>query len=183
MKPVTRFVTIAAVALLLPALASAQRMPRMPREGGWSLWGGLGVSNPTGEIDADVGFSGGVDYFVTRSFSVGALAGAWKADAGFGDDAKEAYVDFVAAYNWEGGRVHPFVQGGVGPYFVNFPFSDKSTNLGGFVGGGLDIFFARAAAVDLAFRYHIVPDADVLFPGAERDAKFFEAHGGVKVYF
>jgi opacity protein-like surface antigen len=171
---------VAAFALLLPALAAAQRMPR---EGGWSVWGGLGLTNPTGDIDHDIGFSGGVDYFVTRNLSLGALGGAWKADTDFAGDAKEAYVDFVATYNWEGGKVHPFVQGGVGPYFVEFPFSDRQTEVGGFLGGGLDIFFTRSTAVDLAFRYHIVPDAKLALPGADEDAKFFEAHGGIKFYF
>jgi opacity protein-like surface antigen len=180
MTCLSRFLAIVAVALALPALASAQRLPR---EGGWSVFGGLGVSNPTDEdFDADVGFSGGFDYFVTRNFSLGALGGAWKSDTDFGDDAKEAYVDFIATYNWEGGKIHPFIHGGAGAYFVDFPFGDSDTELGGFVGGGLDIFFTRSTAVDLSFRYHIVPDVDIGF-GNEVDAKFFEAHGGIKFYF
>ncbi len=180
MKGATRVLVTAAAFLLLPVLAAAQRMPR---EGGFAVFGGLGVSNPTDEdFDADVGFSGGFDYFVTRNFSLGALGGAWKSDTDFGDDAKEAYADFTATYNWEGGVLHPFVQGGVGAYFVDFPFGDSDTEFGGFVGGGLDIFFTRSTAVDLAFRYHVVPDVDVGFSN-EVDAKFFEAHAGVKFYF
>jgi hypothetical protein len=168
------------VLLLLPALAAAQRMPR---EGGWSVWGGLGISNPTDEdFDADVGFSGGVDYFVTRNFSLGALGGGWKSDTDFGDDAREAYLDFVATYNWEGGVLHPFVQGGIGPYFVDFPFGDDDVEFGGFIGGGLDIFFTRSTAIDISLRYHIVRDIDIGFDN-ELDAKFFEAHAGVKFYF
>ena len=181
MKRLRMAMPIAALVLALPALASAQRMPR---EGGWSVWGGAGLSNPTGDIDADFGFSGGVDYFLTRNLSLGFLAGAWSADTDLGGDAKEAYADFVATYNWEGGKFHPYVQGGVGPYFIDFPFSDRQTEAGAFLGGGLDIFFSDSAAIDLAFRYHIVPDADaVAIPRADRDAKFFEAHGGVKFYF
>jgi hypothetical protein len=170
----------ALVLLLLPALAAAQRMPR---EGGFSVFGGLGLSKPTeGNFDADVGFSGGFEYFLTRNFSIGALGGGWKSDTDFGGDAKEAYIDFIATYNWEGGVIHPFVQGGLGPYFVDFPFGGSDTGFGGFVGGGLDIFFARAAAIDLAFRYHIAQDRDIGF-GEELDANFFEAHAGVKFYF
>jgi opacity protein-like surface antigen len=180
MRFLTRVLSIGAVALLLPALAAAQRMPR---EGGSAVFGGLGISNPTDEdFDADIGFSGGFEYFLTRNFSLGALGGAWKSDVDFGDDAKEAYVDFIAAYNWEGGRLHPYVQGGLGAYFVDFPFGDSDTEFGGFVGGGLDIFFARSAAIDIALRYHIVPDIDIGFDN-ELDAKFFEAHAGVKFYF
>lgn len=176
-----RFLPLAALLFALPALASAQRMPR---EGGWSVWGGLGLTNPTGDIDADFGFSGGVDYFLTRNFSIGALGGAWSADTDFGGDAKEAYADFVATYNWEGRKFHPFVQAGVGPYFIDFPFSDRQTEAGGFLGGGLDVFFNERTAIDFAFRYHIVPDADAIaIPEADRDAKFFEAHAGLKFYF
>jgi opacity protein-like surface antigen len=172
----------ALVLLLLPALAAAQRMPR---EGGFSAFGGLGLSKPReGNFDADAGFSGGFEYFLTRNLSIGALGGGWKSDTDFGGDAKGAYVDFLATYNWEGGRIHPFVQGGVGAYFVDFPLSDTETEFGGFLGGGLDIFVARAAAVDLALRYHIVPDVDFGFERAEEwDANFFEAHAGVKFYF
>ena len=176
-----RLLPLAALLFALPALASAQRMPR---EGGWSLWGGLGLTNPTGDIDADLGFSGGVDYFLTRNFSVGVLGGAWSADTDVGGDAKEAYADFVATYNWEGRKFHPFVQAGVGPYFIDFPFSDRQTEAGGFLGGGLDVFFNETTAIDFAFRYHIVPDADAIaIPSADRDAKFFEAHAGLKFYF
>lgn len=181
MRRLRQVLPIAALVLALPALASAQRMPR---EGGWSVWGGIGLTNPTGDIDADFGFSGGIDYFLTRNFSLGALGGAWSADTDIGGDAKEAYADFVATYNWEHGKLHPYVQAGVGPYFIDFPFSDRQTEAGGFVGGGLDIFFSEAAAIDIALRYHFVPDADaVAIPAADRDAKFFEAHGGVKFYF
>jgi len=31
------------------------------------------------------------------------------------------------------------------------------------VGGGIDFFFARAAALDIALRYHMVPDIDIGF--------------------
>lgn len=177
-----RVFLVAAAIALLPALASAQRMPR---EGGGAVFGGLGISNPTDEdFDASFGFSGGFEYFLTRNFSIGALGGAWKSDVDFADDidAKEAYADFTAAYNWEGGRYHPYVQGGLGAYFVDFPFGDSDTEFGGFVGGGLDVFFARAAAFDVALRYHIVPGVDIGF-GREFDANFFEAHAGVKFYF
>jgi hypothetical protein len=180
MKSLIRGFTIGTLALILPALASAQRMPR---EGGGAIYGGLGISNPTDEdFDAELGFSGGFDYFLTRNFSIGVLGGAWKSDLDFGDDAKEAYVDFTAAYNWEHGRLHPYVQGGLGAYFVDFPFGDSDTEFGGFVGGGIDFFFGRAAALDIALRYHIVPDIDIGF-NDELDANFFEAHAGVKFYF
>lgn len=180
MSPVSRIVSIAAIALVLPALAAAQRMPQ---EGGWSVLIGAGFSNPTDQdFDVDFGFSGGVDYYLTRNFSLGALGGAWSADTPFDDDAREAYVNFTATYNWEGGRIHPFVQGGLGPYFVDFPFGDDDVEFGGFVGGGLDFFFTPSTAIDVSFRYHIVPDIDIGFDD-ELDGKFFEAHGGVKFYF
>lgn len=173
-----RTLLAAAIALALPALAAAQRMPA---EGGWSVWAGLGLTNPAGDdIDAAVGASTGLDYFVTRNFSLGAMGGIWKADTDFGlgdDEAREAYVTFVGTYNWEGGNVHPFIQGGAGAYFVDFPLSDRETKLGGFAGGGLDIFFSKSTAIDIGLRYHFVPDVRGI------DSKFFEAHGGVKFYF
>jgi hypothetical protein len=181
MRRLIRFFSMAVLALALPALAAAQRMPR---EGGWSVLAAMGFSNPTDEdFDVDFGFSGGVDYYLTRNFSLGALGGAWSADTDFDDDAREAYVDFTATYNWEGGKIHPFVQGGVGPYFVDFPLGDDDVEFGGFLGGGIDFFFTPSIAIDVSLRYHIVPDIDIIGFDDETDAKFFEAHGGVKFYF
>lgn len=186
MKDVKRILAVFAVAVMGLAVSTpveGQRTPRMPREGGWSVLAGLGWTNPTDEdFDVDFGFSGGIDYYLTRNFSLGALAGAWSADTPLGEDGREAYVDFTATYNWEGGKIHPFVQAGVGPYFVDFPGSDDNVEAGGFLGGGVDFFFTPTTAVDFSFRYHIVPDVDFGF-NDNVDAKFFEAHGGVKFYF
>jgi hypothetical protein len=162
--------------LLLPAVAAAQRQ-RMPQAGGWSFWGLAGLVSSADEVnDNTVGLSGGVDYYLNRSFSLGAAAGFWRADSDLSDDTRVGYFTATAGYNWEFGKLHPFVQGGAGLYRLEFPFNSE-TKFGAFGGGGLDYFLTRSFAVEGVLRYHLPSDV------GRFDTEFFEALGGVKFYF
>jgi hypothetical protein len=161
--------------VLCPALAAAQRMPQA---GGLSAWGALGFVAPSDEVnDNTVGGSGGVDYYLTRAFSVGAGAGFWKADSDLPGDSRVGYFTGLATFNWERGKFHPFVQGGAGVYRLDYPGGSTENKFGFFGGGGLDVFITRTVAVEGALRYHLVSDVRGI------DGDFFEALGGVKFYF
>jgi hypothetical protein len=172
---IRRFAAAQSAALLVALLACSPALAqRLPQEGGVSWWAEGGFVKPA-HAAATAGASAGLDYFISRSFSVGFAGGFWRANS-TGGTAKEAYLDAVATKNWDFQRFHPFFQGGVGLYHVGFP-SASANKLGGFGGGGVDIFFTRASAIELTARYHWTPDV------GGRHAGFFEGVGGVKFYF
>ena len=168
-------IALAAAGLLLSGRAEAQRRPQA---GGVSLWGELGVAVPgESRISSTLGIAGGIDYFVTRALSVGALVGGWKGDTDLNADDSEAYLTGIATYNWEMGKFHPFVQVGLGGYRVDPPRGDAETNFGGFAGGGLDYFIRSSLAVEGVARYHVAPSV------AGFEGRFLEVLGGLKLYF
>jgi len=167
----------AALAASYPVAAFGQATP-MPREGGLSVWGGAGLAAPSeGAFSSAFGASGGIDYFFTRAISFGLAAGGWRTSTDLGSHANEFYFDAVGTYNWEMGKLHPFLQGGLGLYREDFPARSASTKFGGFGGGGLDYFVTRTWAVEGALRYHVAESTSGL------EGHFFEALAGVKFYF
>lgn len=162
------------LSLLFPALAGAQE----PRAGGVSVWGSGGFVAPSeGVFHTTFGLSGGIDYFLTRALSVGVTAGGWRTNTDLGSHANQLYFDALGTYNWERGKLHPFVQGGLGIYKEDFPARSSSTKFGGFAGAGLDVFVTGTWALEGVVRYHLT-ESDQGLGGS-----FLEALAGAKFYF
>ena len=78
-------------------------------------------------------------------------------------------VPLDVVYNWEGGKVHPFVGAGLGIYFLQIrnngqDFGDSETKLGATLLGGIEYFTSRTVSVKGELRYHIVSDIGTLNP-------------------
>jgi Outer membrane protein beta-barrel domain len=85
-------------------------------------------------------------------------------------------------YNWEGGKLHPFVGTGLGAYFMQLKHNgqsvgDSETKFGLNVGGGVEYFLHRPVTLKAEGRYHAIND----FRGIEPSDLVFTA--GLKTYF
>lgn len=79
------------------------------------------------------------------------------------EDSADAYLrtyklTMDLLYNWEGGKVHPFVGAGGGVWFMQHrdlgeDIGEGDNKPGITFGGGLDIFITRTATVKLEGRY------------------------------
>jgi hypothetical protein len=85
----------------------------------WAVGGSAGVAAPTDDsLSAGFDLAGNVEGYLTSRVSVRAqVSGAWWdiVGRGFTGTVSPFVFDGNLVYNWEGGKVHPFVTGGVGP--------------------------------------------------------------------
>ena len=105
--------------------------------------------------------NGFLEYYMTPRAGLRATVG-W-ADLSFEDrEDEDSQRQFKLAldllYNWEYGKVHPFVSGGGGVWFLQEKdngdnFGDGETAGGLTFGGGLDYFITRTATVKFEGRY------------------------------
>lgn len=75
-----------------------------------------------------------------------------------GDSQRQIKLALDLLYNWEGGKVHPFVTGGGGVWFLQEKdnganFGESTHEPGLTFGGGLDYFVTRTATLKLEGRY------------------------------
>jgi hypothetical protein len=135
--------------------------------------------------ETSVGGSFELEFPLSSSFSVGAIAGHWSGQSDFVKDSTETYFAGVMTLRSSGGRWRPFVQLGGGLYFVKFQFTsrnrfapgDTDSVGGGFVGPGLDYALSSRSAVVVIARYHLVSDVS----GVHTD--FLETQAGVRFFF
>jgi len=160
------------LALSLATPIDAQTRPRQaPRRGGDPVpapgMNAVGISGgfslPAAD-DLNAGPALAVNYerYLTRRVSVrGQFGGAWEDIEGhsFQGTVKPMWMMGNVVYNWEGGKVHPYVTGGLGLEHYRYDESGltSSTNhFGGNLGGGADIFFTRRDAITAEVLAHLV---------------------------
>ena len=85
------------------------------------------------------------------------------------DDERQLRFGGDVIYNWEGGRIHPFVGGGIGVHLLRFyrdgdNQGDNDTKIGGQALGGLEYFLNRAWTLKGEGRYQWVEDRPTLNP-------------------
>jgi opacity protein-like surface antigen len=124
------------------------------------------------------------EYYITPRVSVRAGLGWWNPgfSAGAVDSLKQVPLTFDAHYNWERGRWHPFVGGGIGWHFLTFtsdqPSEDNTDTRFGFnTGGGIEYFLNRTLALKGEGRYHAIEDTR----GGQTSGTAFAV--GLKTYF
>jgi hypothetical protein len=158
-----RFVPVAlALALSLSFdITHAAAQQRAPAKDMWAVGGSIGVSVPTdSSLDHGFDISGNIERYLTPRVSVrGQVGSAWWDIVGrrFTGTVNPIFLDGNLVYNWEGGKWHPYVTGGVGLYHYR---SDESlgsdTKFGGNVGGGIEYFYTRRSTVTGEGLYHAV---------------------------
>ena len=99
------------------------------------------------------------------------------------DHFRQVKLLFNAVYNWEGGKIHPFVTGGAGAYFVRLKREgaldpDGETRGGINLGGGIEYFTNRLTTIKGEVRWDIVSH-----PPGLPDATGATLSVGLKRYF
>jgi hypothetical protein len=162
---------------------------RTPAEGMWAVGGSVGVAAPT-DASLSNGFdlAGNVEGYLTSRVSVrGQLSGAWwdVVGRGFSGTISPFVFDGNLVYNWEGGKWHPYVTGGVGAYrygsHIDGGTDGGDTKFGGDFGGGVEYFFTRRSTITGEGLYHAVGAFNS--PAATFDGSFWTFRAGLKHYF
>jgi len=104
-------------------------------------------------------FTGSFEYYSDPRVSWRGLLGTTSFDAGnSGEDIDFIFLDANVLYNWEGGRIHPYVTGGVGLYQKNassgLPSGFDETVFGLNGGGGIDWFLGSRWAIEFEGTLH-----------------------------
>lgn len=156
--------------MLLPTFAFAQqsgtstKQERVtPPRGTWAVGADLGFSNPIGDedFDAEPLIKGYGEYFFTSHVSLRGTLGWISFD---GPDLSDppfpsTNVDILmlladVGYQWEGGKVHPFVLGGIGFYDYDHDFGGGDLELGANFGGGANFYITPRFAIKLEGMLH-----------------------------
>jgi hypothetical protein len=182
--------TAAAALLVCLSLAStATGQKRVPDRNMFAigLFGGLSI--PSEDVLTSGGFIGvnGEGYLTPRISVKGQFGGTFYDVEGNGLDGKVRpwHLTGSLAYNWEGGKIHPYVSGGIGIYKYRFGEGDNrpsDTKVGVNLGGGIEYFFTRTDTLVGDLTLHLVPGtADSNIFGYH--ARFTTIAAGYKKYF
>lgn len=172
-----------AIALICPAVASAQR--RMPAAESGAVGGDVGIFLARDELlSSGPVFEGFYEYYLEPRTSVRLGLGWANPNFEREDDDSMRYIRVAGdlVYNWEGGAVHPFAGAGLGIYFLQEKdngenLGDSDTKFGGTLFGGAEFFTSRTFSVKAEARYHAIANAGDFNPDG------LELTIGVKKYF
>jgi hypothetical protein len=184
------------VRLMLTATSAAaqdrggERYGPVPAPGMVGVGGSFALSFP-GDPSFTTGpaFAGNLEGYLTRRLSIrGQVSGAWWdiQGRGFTGTAGPLAFEGNVVYNFEGGRVHPFVTGGLGAYHYRFDegSTTSTTNQLGFdLGGGVEYFFRRHATVTGELLFHDVAGPLPSRATSYNTANYWTLTVGFKRYF
>jgi opacity protein-like surface antigen len=137
-----------------------------PAEGQFTAGGDFGLFFPADDqFDSAAVWGAFVEGYATRRVGIrGSLFyTSPEFERGGDEHARQLRLGADLIYNWEGGRVHPFVGAGLGAHFMQFTdegedVGDSETQLGFDVLGGLEYFLNTDWTVKGELRYHWVDD-------------------------
>ena len=186
-----RFMTIPfawLIVALAAAPAAAQR--RVPAAGVWAAGASIGATVPAeSDVQNGLDVAGTLEGYLTPRVSVRAQVGAtwWDiAGRGFSGTVTPVFFDGNVVYNWEGGEIHPYVTAGIGAYrfhsSIDPHLEGADTKVGVDIGGGIEYFFTRRAAITGELLYHKV-DGFASPVAAFGDGSFWSFAMGAKKYF
>ena len=134
--------------------------------------------------------TGNIEGYLTRRVSVrGQVSGAfWDITGrGFTGTVRPVAFDGNVVYNFEGGKIHPFLTGGVGLYHYRFeenPTTGSANKFGLNAGGGMEYFFHRHATATAEVLYHGITSGSVTSPATTYDdPSYWTFTAGLKKYF
>lgn len=155
-------IVVVASSMIAPGMAVAQE--RAPHTGSTAVGLDAGAFIPRdGQFNVAPIVNVLLEYYVTPRVSLRTDFGV--TNPSFArestDSLRQIPLRVDLNYNWEGGKLHPFVGTGVGAYFIQPKDNGKSfgaseTKAGFNVGGGLEYFTGRTVALKGEARYHII---------------------------
>ncbi len=163
MNRISKALLLAALLLMLSPIASPAATPSTaPKEGDMGVSFNAGFANAFDDDfeGADPVFTGTFEYYTTPRVSWRGLLGVTSFDADLpgGASVDTTFVNANVVYNWEGGRIHPYVTGGVGLYqkngSSNLPSRFDETVIGANGGGGIDWFLGSRWALKFEGTFH-----------------------------
>jgi hypothetical protein len=194
MHPYSRIIAAAAIVLCAAMPAAAQR--RGERSGPVPDEGMVAVGAQfTAAMPSEASWKNGVDvtgtlegYLSRRVSARGSVSGAWLDIFGRGFDGTINPVAFNGnlVYNWEGGKWHPYVTGGVGLYHYRFSegiSSSAANKFGVDFGGGAEYFFTRHDTLLGEALVHAVPGTVTSRLTTYQGPSYWTLSGGYKKYF
>lgn len=183
--------TLKSKALLIPTfllLLSPMALPTYaassaPVTGDWAASFNAGFANPFDDDFDDVEpvLTGTVEYYTSPRVSWRGLLGVMSFSSdGEGNPSIDAtFVNANVAYNWERGKFHPYVTGGIGLYdkdpSTNLPDDFDETKFGANGGGGLEWFLGQRWAIKFEGTLHRMT--------GENPNSVFLGTAGVKFWF
>jgi len=161
---------------LLP-LSSSMALPATtaPSDGDMAISFNAGFANAFDDTfdDVEPAFTGTFEYYTSPRISWRGLLGTMSFDAeppspGDSLSVDATFLNANIVYNWEGGRVHPYVTGGIGAYdksaSSNLPseisskFDETAFGVNG--GGGLDWYLGESWALKFEGVVHALAGED-----------------------
>jgi len=147
--------------MLIPIGALAATPSTAPKDGDMAASFNVGFGNAfDDDFEGDPVFTGTFEYYMTPRISWRGLLGFTSFDADFpGDPSVDTtFITANVLYNWEGGRIHPYVTGGLGFYqkdaSSDLPSEFDETVLGVNGGGGIDWFLGSRWALEFEGTLH-----------------------------
>ncbi len=176
-----------------PAAAQGRRRDArepVPAPGMVAIGGSFGAAPPLeASFTSGPTLTGNIEGYLTRRVSVrGQVSGAWWdiTGRGFTGSVHPIAADANVVYNFEGGRIHPFVTGGVGLYHYRFeehPTTGSANKAGVNVGGGVEYFVRRHATATAEVLFHNT-QAPMTSPlTTYSDSSYWTFTVGMKRYF
>lgn len=188
--------TVLVVAIAGPVLAQSRPPARqaparrpVPDAGMFAVGVQVGAALPNEPF-----FTNGFDlaasaegYFTPRVSVRGQLSGAWWDIFGhtYSGTVDPVVLDGNLVYNFEGGKVHPYVTGGIGMYHYRLNEGStlgSDTKAGFDLGGGAEYFLTRRDTITGEVLVHIVP-GDINGARALYKPDFWTIAFGYKRYF
>lgn len=188
-----------AVALTLVAFGAAssgaqerryeERGP-VPAPGMVAIGGSFGAGTPSEPSFSDgMSLTANVEGYLTRRVSLRAqIGGAWWdiQNRGFNGTVRPLALDGNVVYNFEGGRIHPYVTGGVGLYHYRFheiPTTGSADKPGMDVGAGIEYFLRRHVTFTGEMLFHAVAQPVKSPVTTYGDTHYWDFTVGLKRYF
>jgi opacity protein-like surface antigen len=184
----TTFVSACASVLLVGALAvpSHAHAQPVPNTGQVAAGIDVGLFLPSDDqFDSSITGGGYFEFYLSPRLGLrtGATAMRPAYTRGNGEQERQIRLGADLIYNWEGGRIHPFVGGGVGWHMMGLydrdgvKVNDGHNRMGLSVLGGLELFMSREWALKAEGRYQSVGDIPLVDPSG------FALTVGMKRYF
>ena len=155
------------LSILIPISASAQ-----PHTGQVAAGADIGMFLSTDEqLAPGLIADAFAEFYVTPRLGIRPIVTAIRTeyDRDDDDDERQLRIGVDVIYNWERGRIHPFVGAGIAAHVLRFhrggdhvPPSD--TNMGTNVLGGIEVFMNRAWTLKLEGRYQWVRNRPTIDP-------------------